>query len=156
MDDFAPARKALRFVDPEASDEVIAQAIAEYLLSAPPRSRIYCLGIAHDVRPYTLPQTERLREFGVTYPESDPLRPCPVPFDWSRENTVGIETRDLERARRWVIDAAIAGYCVFRNWSGYGGGFGQGIAETRERRREEIQREAYLGRRLKHDVATLT
>jgi hypothetical protein len=59
-------------------------------------------------------------------------------YDWKIKNSVGVSAHDREHARHWIIDAMLAGYCVFRGWNKRGGGgYGQGsIADIRRRRLE--------------------
>lgn len=126
-------------IDPDrASDEVIADIIADYLLwSKPP----YCLYIHHDVRVSTQRKIERMRKF---FPDIPVHSIVPrVPYDWARKNIVGISTRDRARARQWAIDAMLAGYAVFHGHGpkGRGGGWGRGsLAEVRERERDYLSR----------------
>ena len=126
------AEDAVAAINPDDSDEAIAQIVAEYLLTAqrPP----YRFSIFHDVRP----RTQR--------------GPCPLPFDWRHKNTVGITTRDREHARQWTIDAMLAGYGVFRGFPGHGGsGFGQGsIAHIRAGKRAAWSAGAHAGEAPKH------
>jgi hypothetical protein len=76
--------------DPDASDKEIAEAIADFLLVMYSLRR-YCLSIIC------------------------PSDPAPADYDWRREDVVGINTRDRDRARQWAIDAARAGYSVRRS-----------------------------------------
>ncbi len=139
------ADAAMATVDPEASDQIIAETVAEYLVAQLPSSRLYHLSIIHEVRPREIRRLERIRERNPDYEAGEPTGPCPVPYNWQNKNVVGVSTHDRDRAKRWAIDAALAGYCVFRSFRRYGSGGGQGsLAEIRERRRAEIQRETSL------------
>jgi len=80
-------------ISPDASDRKIANLIAEYMLETDRTP--YVFSINHSVRP--------------------PLcLPCPVPYDWTIKDRVGINSTDKERARRWIIQAAMLGYSVER------------------------------------------
>lgn len=76
------------------------------------------------------------------YQPEYPIGPCPLPYDWTRKNLVGVSTKDRERARQWCIDAMLAGYAVSHTSSkGRGGGSHGTIAQIQTRRREEIAQE---------------
>jgi hypothetical protein len=69
-------------------------------------------------------------------------RICPLPFDWKRKGSVGINAKDREVARDWCMKALLLGYSVFQCWystSTSGGGMGtiasyrQSLIERRER-----------------------
>ena len=129
------AEDALQEVNPDASDEAIAEILADYL-TTPLGSRTFHLSIFHDVRPSSLARMKRLRKYDPGYGSHQRISPCPLPYDWSRKNTVGVSTRDRDRAQQWIIEATLAGYAVFRGFSRQGGGFGQGSLENiRARRR---------------------
>lgn len=134
---------AMREVDPDASDQAIAEVLADYLLSTLAHSRAFHLSTYHDVRPSAPARLARVWKFNPDYQPHEPVGPCPFPYDWSRKNIVGISTRDRERARQWIIEAALAGYAVFRGFRRLGGaGFGQGSLENiRARRRANYARE---------------
>jgi hypothetical protein len=134
------AYDALNAVDPEASDEVIAALIADHAVKQLPSSRLIHLSIMHEIRPREIQRIERAIERD-SKAGHDPFGPCPLPFDWQSRNTVGISTRDPERARQWAFDAMLAGYAVYRQGrrNGSGGGMGT-IAHVRDRRRDEIAR----------------
>ncbi len=85
-----PSAELLK-IRPDVSDRRIAMMIAEALLELDRQP--YCFTINHDVRP----------------PKSVP---CRVHYDWARKDRVGITTLDRERARRWLIRAALAGYTI--------------------------------------------
>ena len=137
------ADDAMASVDPDASDETIAGIVADYLLTTLLLPRGCHLSVIHDVRPRELAKLVRMRQRNPDCYWPDHVGPCPLPYDWSYKNTVGISTRDRDRARRWIIDATLAGYCVFRNSRRGGCGGGQGsLADIRKRRREDIEREA--------------
>lgn len=61
--------------------------------------------------------------------------PSPVPYDWRHKNTIGITTKDRERARRWIIDAMLTGYGVVRLSSRHGAGGGNGSIEQIRKRK---------------------
>jgi hypothetical protein len=124
-------------INADASDEVIAATVADCLLWEKPP---YYLLILHDARPSAPREIERWRKIVPNYEPPYPIGPCPLPYDWKYKNCVGIDTRDRNRAHRWIIDAMIAGYGVTRGYSprGRGGGSGYGsLAETRERQERE-------------------
>jgi hypothetical protein len=117
------ASDALTSIDPDASDNVIAGVVADYLLSTPyhkgRRQSAFYLSII-----FYGPNDNKWRT---------------LIYDWKFKNSVGISTNDRQRAWHWIVDAMLAGYCVFRNWrkNGIGGGYGQGsIAAIRKRRLE--------------------
>jgi hypothetical protein len=134
------AEDAMASVDPDATDEVIAVVIADYLVTQLPTSRTCHLSVLHELRPREL---ARFRKYSPERPFDHGIGPCPLPYDWQRKNVIGISTRDRDRARQWAIDATLAGYCVFRSFHRNGSGGGQGtLAHIWERRRDEIMREA--------------
>jgi len=108
------AEKAMHDLDPNDSDQEIARIVANYLQLPMRHSHAYHLKIIHDVRPSTVRRLEKIRKTWPSYEPADPTGPCPVVFDWQNKNTVGISTRDRERARQWIVDAMLAGYGVFR------------------------------------------
>jgi hypothetical protein len=140
--DYQAAEDAMENVNPDASDQAIAEILANYLLRwRPSHRRTYRLSIFHDVHPSALRRWQKL------YPDRRPsdVGPCPLPYDWIHKNTVGIATRDRALARQWIIDAALAGYAVFRHLGAQYGGFGQGsIEDIRNRRREWTDRRIKL------------
>jgi hypothetical protein len=53
--------------------------------------------------------------------------PCPLSYGRKGKNHFFIATRDRDRARRWIIEALMAGYAVNRRTSGRNGtGYGYG------------------------------
>ena len=117
----------------DASDLEIAEAMAEYYLTAYPDTKAHykgriSLSKLHDVR---------LRS---TAP------PCPIEYDWRRKNTVGITTTDEGRARDWAIRAMLLGYAVFCCWGSRGNRWGfagsQGSIEAWRKHEREL-REKY-------------
>jgi hypothetical protein len=85
------ATVALLNVTDSYSARRIAEMIAEKLLSF---DRIpYRFAIKHDTRP-------------------PKCLPCPVDYDWARKDRVGIETRDRNRARGWLIRAALHDFTI--------------------------------------------
>jgi hypothetical protein len=132
------ADDAMDNVDPDASDETIAGITADYFLIGFTTRH---LSILHDVRPSTQRTIERIRKRfeQPDYQPADPTGPCPLPYDWTRKNAVGISTKDRERARQWCIDAMLAGYDVHHRSSKTSASFGRGtIAQIRAWRRKEI------------------
>jgi hypothetical protein len=102
----------------DTSDKIIAEMLADYYLAytAYWYRRGSCLFIFHDVR-------KRSKE-----------GPCPLTYDWSHMNLVGISAQDITRARAWAVDAMLRGYAVFQSNTRKGWGFGQGsIADFRKR-----------------------
>src|SRR4051794_1027553 len=96
--DYEAAVLALEAVDPDSSDETIAGLIADYLDAMNPKPLIH-VDIIHDVRPSTLARLDKLRREGF---QPEHAGPCPVAYDWHRQNIVGISTRDEARARQWI------------------------------------------------------
>jgi hypothetical protein len=128
------ADEAMASIDWDASDLIIAGIVADYLVAQLPSSRIYHLGVGHNAS--ALCNLERIGKFNPHYQPNEPVGPCALPYDWTYKNVVGISTRDRERARRWIIEAQLAGYGVFRRWGRQDGGFGCGsIAAIRQRGR---------------------
>jgi hypothetical protein len=126
--------QAVEQLKPDDGDQVIAAAVADYLLRE--RARRYHLSVIHDVSP-SVPRSFR-EQFGQPDYLVDPVGRCPLAHDWHYKNKFGITTDDLDRARRWIIDAMLAGYSVFRGSQRHGGGWGYGsIAKVRERQRME-------------------
>lgn len=130
------ADNALEDLSPDASDQTIAEHIADCLL-AYPFTRKFRLSIFHDVRP----SSKRRRTYGLSDPNAR-RDPCPVTYDWQHKNLVGIDTDDRERARQWIIEAQMLGYSVSQCWHSKGGaGSGKGtIAEWRKRQKERAER----------------
>ena len=85
--------KKLLEIKPETSDRRIASMIAEYMLETDRTP--YVFAINHNVRP-------------------PKCLACPVHYDWAIKDRVGINTTDKEKARRWLIHAAMLGYIVDR------------------------------------------
>lgn len=78
-------------IKPDASDREVAMLIAEYMLEA---DRVpYRFAINHDVRP----------------PKN---LACPLAYDWTRRDVVGIDTSNKELARKWLTNAVLRGYTV--------------------------------------------
>ncbi|MDO8874481.1 MAG: hypothetical protein Q8M24_15575 [Pseudolabrys sp.] len=96
------------------SDEEVANLIADwYLLQTRDWPRFH-LSIHHDVR--TRARGFACYGFGI---------PCPLFYEWTRKNIVGISTSDRARARKWIVEAMCAGYAVFYGRTkGFAGGKG--------------------------------
>jgi hypothetical protein len=133
---WARADDAFWALDPDAPDAEIAEAIAECLVTT--TGAPYILAVFHDVRPGTPKRIARLEKFVPGCTAGERFGPCPVRYDWSRKNLVGVKTRDREVAKRWAIEATLLGYSVFYQFGTISGsGFAKGtIAEVRERVRE--------------------
>jgi hypothetical protein len=130
-----------RHIAPDASDEEIADKVADYLVTMFPRSKTYHLSVSHDVRPDAVRQLERMRKRYPTYQHDGHIGPCPLHYDWAVRNIVGITTRDQTEARQWAIEAMLAGYAVFRRPTRAGAGYGRGsIANLRKSWRTELAR----------------
>jgi hypothetical protein len=134
------ADDALWALDPDADKRVIAEAVAERTVAGnrPP----YYLHIFHDVRPKTLGGIEAMKKIIPTYKHDEPYGPCPVRYDYTYKNTVGIKERDREVAKRWITEAFLLGYSVFsafKKRSGIGAAAGD-LAMVRERIRERKAR----------------
>ena len=138
------AEDAMQEVDPDASDEAIAEVLADYLTTPLSGSRAFHLSIFHDVKLSSVARLARLRKSYPGYEPHEPVGPCPLPYHWSRKNIVGIATRDRDRARQWIIEAALAGYGVFRHFSSQGSAFVQGLLEAIRTRRHAVNRTAGL------------
>ena len=99
------AEDALEALTSDATDMEIAQAVAEHLLANRPPHH---LSIFHDVRPSTPKRVARIRKDFPNY-QGEQHGPCPLHYDWSYKNSVGISTRDKSVARQWIIDAMLLG-----------------------------------------------
>lgn len=107
------AEEAMGNVDPDASDEALAVVVADYLLSKRQRGH-YHLSILH-------------------YDEASPME-----HDWRHKGSIGISTKDPERARAWIIQATLAGRMVFAsNCRACGGSSPGGLKYIREKRRRQ-------------------
>jgi hypothetical protein len=109
------AEDRLDALSPSAPDVEVAEALASCYVArckALGWIRKIRLSIFHDVR-------KRSNE-----------GPCPLPFDWSYKNVVGIETDDEELARLWAREALLKGYSVFYG-TRRGGGVGGSINHWR-------------------------
>jgi|SRR5208283_632015 len=121
------AMEAMDTLDPDASDETIAEIVAYS------HRGTWHISIIHDTRPRELHKRAR----NPNYCPSERIGPCPLPYDWIRKNVVGISTRDRDQARQWIIKATLAGYCVYHQITRNGSGGGRGTsAQIRAKRRE--------------------
>jgi hypothetical protein len=121
------------------SDERIADKVADYLVTMFPRSRTYHLSVIHDVRPAALRKLERMRKIKPDYRPDNPIGRCPLSYDWTIKNIIGVTTCDQAEARRWATEAMLAGYAVFRRPTRAGVGYGRGsIANLRKNWRTEL------------------
>jgi hypothetical protein len=84
-----PAEKLLE-VTPEATALGVAKLIADKLIFYS-RTEWYRFRINHDIGP-----PKHLA--------------CPVPYDWTTKGYVGIDSTNKAHVRKWLTDAAIAGY----------------------------------------------
>ena len=130
------ADAAMYDLDPtDMSDAALAQCVAEYFVTrGPPPHRLFIL---HDVRPSAERNIARARKQFPNYQPADPIGPCPLDYDWTRKNLVGIRGEE-DRAVRWIVEAMLLGYAVFRCFGGIrSGGSGWGtLAQIRARHRE--------------------
>ena len=78
-----------------------------------------------------------MKEQFPNYQPAQPFGPCPLDYDWTRKNLVGIRG-DEDRAVRWIVEAMLLGYAVGRCFGGIrSGGSGRGtLAQIRGRHRE--------------------
>jgi hypothetical protein len=81
----------------DAADHDIANVLADILMSA--AFMPYRLGIDHDVS----------RERGTLKSGA-----CLLQYDWRRKDTIGITAFNPGYARRWIMDALMFGYQVWR------------------------------------------
>lgn len=79
-------------VTASTTDAEVAALIADKLIFYA-RSEWYRYRINHDIRP-------------------PKCLACPVSYDWSVKDHVGIETTNKAHARKWLTDAALAGYRI--------------------------------------------
>lgn len=139
MIDANAAEKAKWNVDPNASDEAIADIVANYLLSRFSTRSFFHLSIFHDVRPSTAVRLARVQKRNPHY-AVEPPGPCPLAYDWSYKNMVGISTRDCAHAREWIIAATLAGYGVFRSPRRNDSGIGAGsLTDIRKRAADRVE-----------------
>lgn len=112
-------------MDPDADDWFFALAISNYLLARPGHGTdVIYLGINHNIRT------------AGRWKTAD-AGPCPLRYDWVYKTQVGIQTRDRAAAQKWIMDALLLGYNVYRRENGSthnGGGVGT-IADVRKRLR---------------------
>jgi hypothetical protein len=74
------AEDAMSGVDPDASDEAIAEIVANYLTLPLSGSRFFHLSIFHDVRPSALARMNRLWKHDPgNAPKHQRIGPCPLP-----------------------------------------------------------------------------
>jgi hypothetical protein len=109
-------------VTPEFVDRQVAMMIADRCMEL--GDKPYRFAIDHDIRP-------------------PGLKACPLShYDWTKKDTVGIDTLDSATARRWLTSAALWGYTITRVDATYNDmvpGFSSSIAIVR-RRAESHQR----------------
>lgn len=86
-----PVEKLLTITD-EISDREAAALIATKIVFYA-KTEVYRYSINHDIRPPT-------------------CMPCPVPYDWTVKNRVGVEFNSRHLAERWLTLALIHGYEV--------------------------------------------
>lgn len=91
MSKLKSAAQKLLDIQPHASDQAVAVFIAEALLESDRQP--YCFAINHDIRP-------------------PKCLACPLEYDWSLKDHVGIETQDRRKAEHWITQAALKGYTV--------------------------------------------
>ena len=106
------AEEAMENVDPDASDSALAVVVADYVMAR--CGKTYHLSILY-------------------YDETNPME-----HDWRHKGSIGISTKDPERARQWIIQATLAGRMVFSsNCRACGGSSPGGLKYIRERRRRQ-------------------
>jgi hypothetical protein len=113
------AEDRLSALSPSVPDAEVAEALAVYCVASAELlgTRQIHLQIFHDVG--------RRSKQG----------PCPLAFDWSYKNVVGISTDDRDRALRWATEAALKGYGISFLLGRKGAGFSRGsIRSWREQR----------------------
>lgn len=91
MSKIKSAAQKLLDIQSHASGQVVAIFIAEALLESDRQP--YCFAINHDIRP-------------------PKCLACPLDYDWSLKDHVGIETQDRRKAEHWITQAAMKGYTV--------------------------------------------
>ena len=102
------AREKVRELLPDASDQEIIEAVADYLVAQGP----YHGGKWH-----------------LSILDADKS----VEHDWRYKNVHGITTRDPTRAHTWIGECMRLGYCVFGSNTKHGTGAGAGsIKQIRE------------------------
>lgn len=80
-------------VTPEVSTRRVAMIIADRCIEI--SDSPYRFAINHDIRP----------------PKN---LSCELNFDWTRKDRVGIDTTDVNTARRWLTHAAMLNYTLYR------------------------------------------
>lgn len=91
MSKLKSAAQALLEVNLSTSNIMIASRIAAALLENDRQP--YCFAINHDIRP-------------------PKCLACPLDYDWSLKDHVGIETQDRRKAEHWIEQAALKGYVI--------------------------------------------
>jgi hypothetical protein len=79
-------------ITPAYSDRRVAEMLASKCLELTEKPFRYAIN--HDIRP----------------PKN---LACPLRYDWTRKDRVGVEIADKETARRWLVSAALAGYTIY-------------------------------------------
>jgi hypothetical protein len=88
-----PVAQKLLEVTPSFADRQVAMMIADHCMEL--GDTPYRFSINHDVRP----------------PGN---LACPLRYDWTKKDSVGIETNDPLSARRWLTSALLRGYTISR------------------------------------------
>ena len=120
---YEAAFDALEQVDPDASDEIIADLIVSYLMVST-SARVYHLSVSREVNPGRF--LKSMWRVVPGYNPGHPVGPTPLPYDWTRKARIGISTRDPDRARAWIFEAMRAGHAVSRQRRRDGSGVSMG------------------------------
>jgi hypothetical protein len=91
MSKLKSAAQALLEIKSHTPDQAVAGLIVNALLESDRQP--YCFAINHDVRP-------------------PKCLACPLEYDWSLKDHVGIETPDRRKAEHWITQAVLKGYTV--------------------------------------------
>jgi hypothetical protein len=121
----------------DATDDAIAAAAADYLLVQYNEKKTFHLAIFHDEGPRAAARVAKLKEKIPSYEPQIRVGRCPMPHDWKNKGMLGISTKDVERARQWIIDAMMYQYAVYLCTSRNGGGGGPGTIKTIRKRLSE-------------------
>jgi|ERR1035437_125899 hypothetical protein len=100
-------------IPPSASDQMVAMMLADKCIAL--ADRPFHFAINHDIRP----------------PKN---LACPLRYDWTRKDHVGVETKNALEIRQWLTKALLLGYTVQQmNERRKGIGFTHSIAIARRR-----------------------
>lgn len=124
-------RPIWEIADPADDDFSLAGAVADYILQERVGYKYHC-SIFFDVRK----RTARAQ--------------CPVRYDWTRKNLIGIATADRDVAHGWIVDALLLGFAVFASALADSCAGSQG---TLEEIRARLRERNHISRNSNHELA---